>query len=64
MRIDVYICDCCKKETKKRVILTLPVKARGYQEDKQYIDGKKMDICLDCAKRFMDLYYEINDKEG
>lgn len=59
MRIDRYICDCCRKDIKKRIKLELPI-MNTLVSGQKAIMPKKMDICEDCANRFMDLYYEIS----
>ena len=67
MKRTTIICDCCNKECSGGMgveELVLPVKVQYEHSKNEYMRASKMDICEDCAKAFMDLYYSIAEEHG
>lgn len=53
-------CDCCGKEKETPIKLVLPILHIG--DDTKYAKPYEVDVCVECARRFFDLYYQIAEE--
>ena len=65
MKITTYKCDCCHKETSETDIskVSMPIVAI-YEDGCQRLLVKEMDICIECANKFVQLYYKIANEHN
>lgn len=60
-----YKCDCCQKEYDHKLgEFTLPILYKNPANEFVGIDKRTMDICDECADKFMKLYYKIANENG
>ena len=65
MKIETYKCDCCRKETSETDISKVSMPIVVIDEDGyQRLIVKKMDICIECANKFVQLYYKIANEHN
>jgi len=56
------ICDCCGTENGQFTKIKIPIITQTLHTS--YLSIRKMDVCIECANRFADLYYKICNEHG